>query len=337
MITVGIGGVTGYGGEELLRLLLRHPEVTITYTAASPRFEREVRVRELYPDLATDLRCVAFDARAAAQAAQVVFLALPHGQAMALAPQLLSAGARVIDLSGDFRLRDPSTYDRWYHTTHTAPQLLGEAVYGLTEYNRNDVREARLVANPGCYATSVLLGALPLLGLARLTMPLIIDAKSGYSGAGREAARKFQVEESANLRPYKALDEHQHLAEIHQAIEQVTGRDAALVFTPHIVCAERGLISDIYVVGANGLTPEAVQAAYVERYECEKLVRWRGTRALPGFQDVARTPRCEIGMKANLDALLIVSAIDNLGKGAASQAIQNMNVMCGFNETMGLL
>ena len=337
MLRVAIIGVTGYGGEELLRLLADHPKTELTYAAASARFERRVPLTELYPGVqAPALMCGALDVAQAAQLSDVCLLALPHGQAMAIVPALLKSGRKIVDLSGDFRLRDPAAYDRWYHAPHAAPSLLSEAVYGLSEFFREQIRHARLVANPGCYATSVLLGTLPLLERVMPSGPVIVDAKSGYSGAGREAAKKFQADETGNLRPYKPLDEHQHLAEILQTITQVTGREVPLVFTPHIVPTERGLLSDLYIRLSSGVTADAVRELYAARYQCEPFVRWRGTDGLPSFKDVARSNRCDLGMKAGAEMLLIVSALDNLRKGAASQAIQNMNLMCGFDEATGL-
>ena len=339
MMRVGIAGVTGYGGEELLRLLLRHPSVEVTYVAASSRFERRVPIAQLYPSLpqSLTLTCGAFDVAEAVRAVDVCFLALPHGQAMQLAPALLAAGKRVVDLSGDFRLRDPAAYEHWYHLRHTAPALLAEAVYGLVEFFREDIRRARLVANPGCYATSVLVGVLPLLEQMMPSGPIIVDAKSGFSGAGREAAATFQREEHDNLRAYKALDVHQHLAEIRQTMTRVTQREVPLLLTPHIVPTERGMLSDIYLSLQQGTTADAVAAVYAARYGHEPLIRWRGTDGLPGFKDVAHTNRCELGMQSSGQTVLIASALDNLRKGAASQAIQSMNLMCGFDETTGLL
>ena len=337
MLRVAIIGVTGYGGEELLRLLAGHPKTEITYVAASARFERRVPLQELYPGVpAPSLMCGPLDIAQAAQLSDVCFLALPHGQAMAIVPELLQSGRKIVDLSGDFRLRDPAAYPRWYHAPHAAPSLLSEAVYGLSEFFRETIRRARLVANPGCYATSVLLGALPLLEHGLPSGTVIVDAKSGYSGAGREAAKKFQADEAGNLRPYKPLDEHQHLAEILQTITQVTGHEVPLVFTPHVVPTERGLLSNLYVRLSNGMTADAVQGLYAARYQREPLVRWRGTDGLPSFKDVAHSNHCELGMKAGAEVVLIASALDNLRKGAAGQAVQNMNLMCGFDETAGL-
>ena len=339
MVRVAIVGVTGYGGEELLRLLLTHPHADITYVAGSARFESSVPLAQLYPDVPKPLAltCGALNVSEAAARSDLCLLALPHGQAMHVVPSLLAAGKKVVDLSGDFRLKDASAYERWYHLRHAAPQLLDEAVYGLTEFFRDEVRAARLVANPGCYATSVLVGLLPLVERFAVLGPVIVDAKSGFSGAGREAAKKFQAEEGQNLRPYKALDAHQHLAEMSQTIARAARRDVAVVFTPHIVPTERGLLSDIYVPVNGGMSAHDIEQACAARYQREPLIRWRGTEALPGFKDVVRSNRCEVGMAASGETVLMASALDNLRKGAASQAIQNMNLMCGFDETTGLI
>ncbi|MBI4365335.1 MAG: N-acetyl-gamma-glutamyl-phosphate reductase [Deltaproteobacteria bacterium] len=339
MLHVAIAGVTGYGGEELLRLLLAHPRVQITYVAASSRFARRVPIAELYPDLppsAPQLACEVFDSARAVQESELCFLAFPHGEAMQLAPQLLDGGLKVIDLSGDFRLADPAAYAHWYHRPHAAPDLLAQAVYGLPEFFRDRVHGARLVANPGCYATSVLAALLPLLLRHRIEGRIIIDAKSGFSGAGREAAERFWREEGANLRPYKPLAEHQHLAEIRHTIATVTRYPTSLCFTPHIVPAERGLLSAIYLPLGGTLTAAAIDEAYAARYAGEPCIRWRGRGVLPGFRDVVRTNRCELALHVAEGTALVFSALDNLRKGAASQAIQNMNLMCGWDEMTGL-
>ena len=342
-IRIGIVGVTGYTGEELLRILLHHPHVQLTYAAASAKWDRPVPVSEVYPRLrrGLDLSVESLDPSRLIRACDVAFLALPHGTAMRLVPQLLAAGTRVIDLSGDFRLHDPALYPRWYQFDHPQPELLkpGAAAYGLTEFFNADIAKATLVANPGCYATSVLLGILPLIQ-ARLVESgrFIVDAKSGLSGAGRKAdASLLYTEMADNLRAYK-VNEHQHMPEIAQAIQQLTGKLASMVFVPQVIPATRGLISMIYVQAKT--TPEAVQAAFAAAYApaTTPFVRLRG-RNFPQFADVTGTNYADIGFMydAATGTIAVASALDNLVKGAAGQAVQNLNVMCGWPETIGLI
>jgi N-acetyl-gamma-glutamyl-phosphate reductase len=336
MLHVAIAGVTGYSGEELLRMLLQHPHVAVTYVAGSARFERAVPLEDLYGDLVgTGLHCEAFDAARAAEMAEVCFLALPHGHAMQHAPALLKRGRRVVDLSGDFRLLDPSAYPKWYGIKHASPALLAEAVYGLTEYCREEIRDATLIANPGCYATATLLGLLPLVRQRSTRVPVIVDAKSGFSGAGRAVANTYAGDEAGNLRPYKVLGQHQHLPEILQAAERITQQDVDLFLTPHIVPAERGLLCAIYAQLEGAVDAAVVWENCLSAYRNEPLVDVLKDE-MPGFSTVRHTNRCAIGVRTVDRTVLVVSAIDNLRKGAASQAVQNMNLMCGFDDLAGL-
>ena len=342
-LRVAIAGATGYAGEELLRLLLQHPHARITCLAASAKRERPVPVSDVYPRFARqlDLSIEPLDPARLLAAADAVFLALPHGTAMELVPSLLEAGKRVIDLSGDFRLRDPSLYPRWYRFTHAHPELLrGEGLaYGLTEFHREEIRRARLVANPGCYATSILLGCLPLFkaGLVE-DGRFLVDAKSGLSGAGRKAEWSLLFTEmSENLRAYK-VNEHPHMPEVLQELEQATGARPRMGFVPQVIPATRGLISMIYVTAR--APADAVGAAYRACYPEDQapFVRIR-PGVLPQLRDVVGTNYCDVGFvpDASLGTLIVASALDNLTKGAAGQAIQNFNVMHGFPETAGLL
>ena len=342
-LRVAIAGATGYGGEELLRLLCKHPHVQLTYLAASAKWDRPSPVSEVFPRFARqlDLPIEALDPGRLSTAADAVFLALPHGVAKDLLPGLLKAGKRVIDLSGDFRLRDPSLYPRWYAYTHPAPELLArrDVVYGLTEFHREEIRQAAVVANPGCYATSVLLAVLPLFQRKLVKGDrVLVDAKSGLSGAGRTADPALLFTEmSENLRAYK-VHEHQHMPEMLQEIAAVTGHQPRLGFVPQVIPVTRGLISTVYVdtdAGADEIA-QAYAAAYPE--ERTPFVRVRpGT--LPELRDVVETNYCDVGFVAAppLGVLTIGSALDNLTKGAAGQAVQNFNLMFGFPETTALL
>ena len=341
-IRTGIVGVTGYTGEELLRLLLTHQNTQLTYLAASAKWERPTPLAHVVPRFAhqLDLAVEAFESARCIAQCDVVFLALPHGTAMEIVPPLLAAGKRVIDLSGDFRLHDPSLYPTWYKFAHTHPELLTPkaTAYGLTEYFRPHIAKAALVANPGCYATSILLGVLPLLRASAIRDGrFIVDAKSGLSGAGRKADQALlYTEMTENLRPYK-VNAHQHMPEVTQVIQEIAGSSTAFSFVPQVIPATRGLISMIYASVANAQT---VASAFETAYPASTtpFVRLRG-ETLPQLTDVTQTNFCDIGWNyhAPTHTVVVASAIDNLVKGAAGQAVQNFNVMHGWPETMGLL
>ncbi len=341
-IRVAIAGATGYAGEELLRLLVYHPSVRLTYLAASAKWEQPVAAGRVFPRLARslDLPIEALDPSRLIRDCAVAVPALPPGASMALLPELLKAGKRVIDLGADFRLRDPSSYPRWYKVEHPHPELLGDAriVYGLTEFYREQIAKAQVVANPGCYATSVLLGVLPLFRAGLIPDGrFVVDAKSGLSGAGRKADMSLLFTEMAeNLRAYK-VNEHQHMPEGLQEITRLTGKTGQMVFVPQVIPATRGLVSMIHVRSA--ASSETVLDAYRTSYPSVStpFVRVR-TDALPQLRDVIGTNFCDIGVSAtpSLESVVVVSALDNLTKGAAGQAIQNFNVMHGVRETEGL-
>jgi N-acetyl-gamma-glutamyl-phosphate reductase len=339
---VAIAGATGYVGEELIRLLLKHPHGQLTYLAASAKWERPVALSEASPRFARqlDLPISSLDPERLSASCDVAFLALPHGTAMSLAPDLLRAGKRIIDLSGDFRLSDPAAYPRWYQVGHPHPELLADArvAYGLTEFHRDEIKRAQLVANPGCYATSILLGCLPLFH-ANLVEDgrLLVDAKSGLSGAGRKADPSLLFTEmTENLRAYK-VNNHPHMPEVLQEVARTTGRAARLGFVPQVIPVTRGLLSTLYV--RTRATPEAIRDAYERQYPASAapFVRVR-PGVLPELRDVVGTNFCDLGLVYDqaTETLIVGSALDNLIKGAAGQAVQNFNVMCGFPETTAL-
>ena len=341
-IRVAIAGATGYAGEELIRLLLNHPHVELAYLAASAKWERPTPASEVYPRFARqlDLPIESLDRSRLIASADVVFLALPHGTAMELAPALVAAGKRVIDLSGDFRLNDPALYPRWYKFTHPHPEFLGRdgVVYGLTEFYRDRIRKAQLVANPGCYATSILLACLPLFRAHLAEGPFIVDAKSGLSGAGRKAEAALLFTEMAeNWRAYNVND-HQHMPEVLQAIAAVARQTPQMIFVPQIIPATRGLACTIYL--RTRASVEAMQEAYRTCYPAAQtpFVRVRAS-GLPQFHDVVQTNYCDIGLAHDgaTETVIVASALDNLMKGAAGQAVQNLNVMMHWPETTGLL
>jgi N-acetyl-gamma-glutamyl-phosphate reductase len=329
----GVVGFTGYSGAELVRLLGSHPNAEAVLL--EHRQDPAGRPQPINHPLPRRIPCTPDAVRA--EGLDVVFLATPAAVSMELAPAMLDAGARVIDLSGAFRLRDAATYSHWYKEEHTAPGLLAEAVYGLPEFCRERIRGARLIANPGCYPTAANLAIQPLIatGVADRGAGIICDAKSGVSGAGRKASLNTSFcEVTENISIYSVLD-HRHVPEVLM----VSGLDEPeFSFTAHLLPIDRGILETIYVRTRNITTAEQLLGIYRRRYQSEKFVRLYPLGSLPDVSAVNRTNFCDIGLKfdATTGRAIIVSAIDNLVKGAAGQAIQNMNLMLGCEETTGL-
>lgn len=336
MIKVGIVGGTGYTGVELLRLLARHPQVQVTVLTS--RQEAGKPVGTVFPSLRGhfDLNFSAPDP-AVLTACDAVFFATPHGTAMQMAPALLAAGVKIIDLSADFRLKDPAEFKRWYPLEHSAPDLLKEAVYGLPETQRAAIRKARLVANPGCYPTAVQLGLLPLLeqGLVE-TDSLIADCKSGVTGAGREIKLGSLYGEAAdNLKAY-AVPGHRHWPEITQGLNAVSAAAVSLTFVPHLTPMLRGIHATLYA----RLTRPGInlQKLFEDRYRDEPFVDVLPAGDHPETRSVRGSNLCRIAAHVAPDGktAVILSVIDNLVKGAAGQAVQNFNLMFGLVESLGL-
>ncbi len=336
MIKAGIVGGTGYTGVELLRILARHPEVQLLHITS--RGEAGQPVAELFPSLrgAVSLRFSAPDGAALAEC-DVVFFATPNGTAMKSAPELLARGVRIIDLAADFRLRDAEEWAHWYGMPHACPELLAESVYGLPEVNRDAIRGARLVANPGCYPTAVQLGFLPLVEAGIVaTDRLIADCKSGVSGAGRKAAvTTLYSEISESFKAY-AVPGHRHLPEIRQGLTAASRAPVGLTFVPHLVPMVRGIHATLYA----GLHADAgdLQALFEERYADEPFVDVLPAGAHPETRSVkgANTCRIAVHRPQHGRTVVVLSVIDNLVKGAAGQAVQNMNILFGLEETAGL-
>src|SRR3984957_9310700 len=331
---VGLVGFSGYSGAELVRLLGAHPYAEpILLEHRQDSGGRPAAINHPQP---RRVPCTPDSVRAEGLA--VVFLATPPEVSMELAPALLDAGAKVIDLSGAFRLRDAATYSRWYKQEHIAPELLEEAVYGLPEFCRQRIRTARLIANPGCYPTAANLAIQPLIasGVVDRSAGIVCDAKSGVSGAGRKASLKTSFCEVAdNFSVYSVLD-HRHVAEILM----VSGLDQPeLTFTAHLLPIDRGILETIYVHTRNIKSAEDLLDIYLQHYQAEQFVRLYLPGSWPDLDAVNRTNFCDIGFKFDpaTGRAVIVSAIDNLVKGAAGQAIQNMNLILGCEETAGLL
>lgn len=334
MIRVGIFGVTGYTGYELVRILAKHPDVQVQF-ATSQSFAGKW-LTDVYPQ-APHLPLID-EADAPLETVDVVFLCLPHAAAAATAMRALHAGCKVIDLSADFRLTDPAVYAQWYGHEHPAPALLETAVYGLTEWAREQLPGADLVAVPGCYPTSVLLGLRPLLTAnLPITGPIIADSKSGVSGAGRQASDTTHFMNVAdNFAPYKIGRAHRHLPEMEQVMQWWQPDAPPLIFSPHLLPVPRGILSTIYATLDGEWALGDVAALYTEMYAPEPFV----CVLLPGqvatLAHVTHTNNCVIGLAQAGQTLIITSAIDNLIKGAAGQAVQDMNVMFRLDETTGL-
>ncbi len=338
MIKVGIYGGSGYTGQELLRLLIGHPDAEVI--AITSRKFKGIPVSDVYPAFAgaTDLQFVESSSQQLVSSCDVIFLALPHGEAMAVAPAFVEAGLKVIDLSADFRLKNVSVYEAWY-VKHTAPDLLPGAVYGLPELYRDEVRDANLVANPGCYPTGIILGIAPLLKDGCIDPSSIIaDSKSGVSGAGRELQLgSLFCEANEGFKAYK-VGLHRHTPEIEQELSLIAKRDLAISFTPHLVPANRGILSTIYADLDGKVSESEIINIYRAFYAGEKFVRICQAGNLPNISSVRGSNFCDIGcvVDGRTGRVVIVSAIDNLVKGASGQAVQNMNIMCGLSEDTGL-
>ncbi len=342
MIKVGIVGVTGYTGMELARLLLRHPGVSLAF--ASSRQWAGKPLAAALPALAgsTDLAVSAFEPASAAAEADLFFLCLPHGGAMDAAAALHGLGKKVVDLSADLRLSDPALFSKWYGTEHRHPGLLREAVNGFPELLREKIAPAALVANPGCYPTSVVLGLAPLVERGMIRPDSIIaDSKSGVSGAGREPAAHLHFPEvEGNFSAYKVAGAHRHTVEMEQELSRLAREPVTVTFSPHLLPVARGILSTLYASPAGALPgEEELVEIYRARYAGEPFVRVRGSsEPLPSLKEVRGTNRCIIAPRVDKRAgrLVVISCIDNLVKGASGQAVQNMNLMLGLPETEGL-
>jgi N-acetyl-gamma-glutamyl-phosphate reductase len=337
MIKVGVFGATGYTGFETISIINSHSDVQQVFATSESAAGQSLS--SLYP-VPWDIPLIPA-AEAPLDQVEAVFCCLPHGASMPAVTAARQAGVRVIDLSADFRLADAQVYQKWYNVPHEAPALLTEAVYGIPEINRGEVRQADLVANPGCYPTSILLALYPLLKAKLLApdTPIIADSKSGVSGAGRKATLKTHfVEVNENLSPYNIGQRHRHLPEMTQTINNLGGPGEKLIFSPHLVPISRGMLSTIYVSLADDLSPETAHNLYAEAYDAEPLVWVLPPGELASMAHTQRTNSCAISVTpVNSGQLILCSSIDNLGKGAAGQAVQNFNVMFGLEETAGLL
>jgi N-acetyl-gamma-glutamyl-phosphate reductase len=340
---VAIVGASGYAGEELVRLLLAHPHVDLV-TATSRQFAgktlAQIFPRFLHHEKANALKFSDVDAKQLARDAEIIFLALPHGLAAEFAKPLLSLGARVIDLSADFRIKDAAVYKEFYGNDHPAPDLLGQAVYGLPEIYRDQIRDAKLVACPGCYPTSILIPLRPLIrrkAIERKT--ILVTSLSGVTGAGRKVETAYLFSEcNESVRPY-GVPKHRHLSEIEQELSILAGEKIMIQFTPHLVPVNRGIATTIYAGIAGGVVAVEPAVLFSGAYGQEPFVRLLGDERLPDTKNVVGTNFIDIAWKIDnrTGRLIVMSAIDNIVKGASGQAVQCFNLMRGFPETAGLL
>ncbi|MBN3039740.1 MAG: N-acetyl-gamma-glutamyl-phosphate reductase [Candidatus Omnitrophica bacterium] len=333
-IKTAVIGASGFTGEKLVELLLKHPRVEISYVSAL--LEKESSFADIFPRFKGrfELVCKNLDIDEASSKAEVVFLALPHRISLGIAPLLLKKKKIVIDLSADYRLKDTKVYEKFYQVKHTDSANLKKAVYGLPEFFRSKIRKADLIANPGCYPTASILSTAPLLK-EQLIKDVIIDAKSGITGAGRKASLQYHFAHlDGNLYTYKPF-EHQHLPEINQVLSHIANKKTAVRFTPHVIPAERGILITVYAQLTKALKSQAVTDIYAKYYKKEPFMRFF-PKALPQLKDVIETNFCDIGFSLQGKHIVIVGVIDNLIKGASGQAVQNMNIVLGWDERLGL-
>ncbi len=343
LVKVAIVGASGYSGQELIRILMRHPGVELACVTSRQYAGRSIA--EIYPRFAgyrfSDVKFSESDAAAvAATGATVAFLALPHGLAHEYAAPLLEAGLRVIDLSADFRLKDAAVFAEFYHGAHPAPGLLSRSVYGLPEVYRDAIRSADLVASPGCYPTSIILPLIPLLR-RKLVDPasIAVASMSGVSGAGRKAEIDYLFCECNESARAYGLPKHRHLSEIEQELSVAAGQPVVISFTPHLIPVNRGIVSTIYATLASGVEAAELGAALSSAYKDEPFVRLVGEKGSADIKNVAHTNFIDIAWRHDprTNRVILMSVEDNVVKGASGQAVQSFNLMCGFEETLALL
>lgn len=340
MVNVGIIGATGFAGEELIDILLKHPEARITKIYA--KIDKPKKVSDIFPKFKAriDLICKEPDIKEISTNCNLLFLALPHTVSMDFVPKLLETGKKVIDLSADYRLKNTEIYKKFYHTKHKDKLNVAKAVYGLPEIYRNKIKFAQLIANPGCYPTVTILALAPIISLKLIEVDsIIIDAKSGVTGAGRKVAEDFLFSEiNGDFKAYK-VNVHQHAPEINQELSKLAGKKVNVTFVPHLLPLNRGILATIYVrkKQKSKAKNQNLINIYKKFYKKEPFVRIRNETDFPCLKDVVKTNFCDIGIKEEAESVIIIAAIDNLLKGAAGQAVQNMNIMYKFVEYTALL
>ena len=340
MLKVAVVGATGYTGFELLKLLISHPRVEVTSLTA--KVDKTIGIHEVFPELAgrLEMECSNLDMDDVCAKADFIFLALPHTISFLFAPVFVKAGKKVVDLSADYRFPDPAVYEEWYGTKHGDPEGVPQAVYGLCELFRDQIKSAVLLANPGCYPTGTILGSWPALksGLSP-RKEIIVDAKTGVTGAGRKASLALLFPEvNENFKAYSLVN-HKHTPEMEEILTRLTGRPVGVEFAPHLLPVNRGILSTIYIPLAEEIAEDEILDIYRQEYAGEPFITIYPQGVLPQLREAVGTNNCLIGLRVNPRTrnLIVVSAIDNLLKGAAGQAVQNMNIMEGFREDEGLV
>lgn len=339
MIKVGIVGISGYSGFTALKILLKHPKVQVIYVSAN---NTQGKISDIWPTLKnqTELICDKLDINKASQLCDVVILAVPHTVAMTIAPELIKAKIKVIDLSGDYRLRNKTDYYKWYKTEHLDAENFSKAVYGLPELYREDIKKAQLISNPGCYPTAALIGLAPMITAHSDDITsIVIDAKSGVTGAGRKVTQGLIFAEvNENLKAYKVLN-HQHAPEIDLYLSKLISKNIHVNFVPHLLPINVGILETMYIHFKTHQKLDEIQKIYHRFYKTEKFVRLYNLGEQPELKNVTGTNFCDLGLAMNEEGnlLVVTSAIDNLMKGASGQAVQNLNIMFGFKEEEGLL
>lgn len=339
MLKVIVCGATGYTGFELLKILIKHPEVEVS--AISAKIEKPEKISDIFPELKGRLDIICKDMSISDMIktdAKLAFLALPHRVSMEFVPHFLKKGIKTIDLSADFRLKDPDVYEKYYEQTHKCKEYIASSVYGLSELYKEKIKKAQLIANPGCYPTVAILSLAPLLSKkADDVNQIIIDAKTGVTGAGRKAVLAFNFGEVAeNIKAYK-IGTHQHTPEINQELSTLAKKDIKVLFVPHLAPMKRGILATIYVKLTKVPDLSEIIKLYKGFYKDAPFVRVYDEGTFPQTKDVCNTNFCDIGITASMDEIIIIGCIDNLIKGASGQAVQNMNIACGFEEGLGLL
>ena len=332
---VAVIGATGFTGEKLIEILLKHPKAEISYISAV--LDKELAFSELFPKFKNRLNlvCEKLDLAKASAAADIIFLALPHKVSFSIAPYFIKKKKTVIDLSADYRIKDTKVYEAFYKAKHLDLENLKKAAYGLPEFFRIDIKKAKLIANPGCYPTATILSLGPLLKEGFIK-DVIVDAKSGITGAGRKASLDYHYAHvNGNSFCYKPFG-HQHLPEMNQILSKISGKKVSLRFSPHVIPVERGILITAYATLIEAVSETKIKSVYKKYYKNEPFVRFFD-KTLPQLKDVIESNFCDIGFKLEGKNIVIVGAIDNLIKGASGQAVQNMNILLGLDETMGLL
>ncbi|MFH1380165.1 MAG: N-acetyl-gamma-glutamyl-phosphate reductase [bacterium] len=339
MIRVSVVGATGYTGGELIKILLKHPQVKLVHVTSESYAGKHISSVHQWLKGRCDMVCEPFKVTAVASDTDIAFLCLPHGASFLPAAELLSKGNKVIDLSADYRLKDAKLYKKWYSLNHPEPKLLKKAVYGLPELWHEKIQSAHLIANPGCYATACILALAPLMHkkIAKTQM-VIADAKSGVSGAGKKLNLMYHyAEANENLTAY-SVGSHRHMPEIEQELSFISGKKVLVSFTPHLIPMNRGILATCYVTLAKKIKQDDLITHFRDFYAKSPFVVVLPSGEYPETKNVSHTNFCHIGVHVDQEkkTAIIISAIDNLIKGASGQAVQNMNIMCGFNEAEGL-